>query len=230
MRGPRSSWQRRARSAIWRGIWASFPDGIEVFKTKAHRCEAQLGEDAFERLCWAGNRRADDRAKAGALQHPGGELQLQRGLELAQRLADLYRFMAKQGAAVASGEARDHDELKNHTAGSVKVRRCKGSRRRWKAPAWLQELAALAPRGVVPGGDVLHVGVQVRSPPLRRFAERGHGHEWQLHAVRDLEGIAKGKLLSCQLCGCYIHARAQKAAQDCPGYAISATCKLQLKR
>eukprot|EP00971_Amphidinium_carterae_P216414 4295608-Amphidinium_carterae.1 len=47
MRAPRSHWHRRARSTIWRGIWALIPAGVEVFQTKAHRCEAQLGEDAF---------------------------------------------------------------------------------------------------------------------------------------------------------------------------------------
>eukprot|EP00971_Amphidinium_carterae_P213235 4232053-Amphidinium_carterae.1 len=63
MKGPQSSWRRKARANIWSGIWEAYPHGVRVFKTKAHRSEQQVGSDAFERLCWAGNRRADALAK-----------------------------------------------------------------------------------------------------------------------------------------------------------------------
>eukprot|EP00971_Amphidinium_carterae_P211547 4197494-Amphidinium_carterae.1 len=48
-KGPRSAWKRQARAELWRGIWEAFPTGLKVIKTKAHRNEAQLGEDAFDR-------------------------------------------------------------------------------------------------------------------------------------------------------------------------------------
>eukprot|EP00971_Amphidinium_carterae_P083553 1653876-Amphidinium_carterae.1 len=75
--------------------------------------------------------------------------------------------MAKQGATLARGEVRDMDELRSHTSGCVHVKRCRGSRRRWEAPAWLLSLAGLAQRGIVPAAEVMQVGVQFQSPPLR---------------------------------------------------------------
>eukprot|EP00971_Amphidinium_carterae_P275989 5476467-Amphidinium_carterae.1 len=129
--------------------------------------------------------------------HPGGCRQVLQGQALAQKVSEVYRFMAKQGAALAVGDASDHAELKCHTEGCVRIKRGRGSRKHWEAPAWLAELADLAPRAEVPEAEVLQVGVQTRSPPLRRFAERGEGHAWGLFTVRDAEGSDKGRLLSC---------------------------------
>eukprot|EP00971_Amphidinium_carterae_P219527 4358433-Amphidinium_carterae.1 len=192
-RGPGGPWRRKARSLLWGSIWTDFPQGVNVFKVKAHLTAHQVGADDFARLCWLGNARADERAKQGALQHPGGQQQLRRGQVLTQRVAELYRFMAKQGAMLATGEVSDMDELRNHTSGCVRIKRCRGRRRHWEAPEWLKRMAGLAQRVVVPASAVSQVGVQFLSPPMRRFAERGTGHDWRLHQVRDSEGNGRGK-------------------------------------
>eukprot|EP00971_Amphidinium_carterae_P088941 1760182-Amphidinium_carterae.1 len=154
VRGPGGPWKRKARSMLWGSIWTTFPEGVHVFKVKAHQMAKQVGADGFARLCWIGNGRADERAKQGALQHPGGQQQLQRGqVLLAHRVAELYRLMAKQGATLASGEVRDMKGLRSHTSGCVHVKRCRGRRRRWEAPEWLLRLAGLAQRGVVPAAE-----------------------------------------------------------------------------